>query len=225
MDTRPSLPSHATRQRLWRAASQTVPGTAAGFLATGREPSLKRHFRLVRPEFAGQPRLCWICARCIILIRREIDLDNQWAILRWLLDTPEHRSVLLARLNTRWLVAICDTFADHGGLGERSAALCLSTLINTIKLCETERLILNDAGQNGAALARFSDELPRGLWDGVTSYLIPGGDMPRNLFHRLRTVLADHPPLDAIGCTLMERLKTGRTILSRLSRLNPRFWE
>ena len=220
------LPLPAVRSRLVSALGRRVTGVASSYLATGREVGIKAQFRLVRPEFAGAPLLCWLCAREIIAIRRELDPVSRMATLRYLFETPAFREVLLEHLNTRWLIAVCDTFADYGEGGERPAAVCLSTLINLTKLAETERLVQRDPTWDPAAVAGFREVFPHTLWDGVTSYLLDTGDMPRNLFARLGSALGDYPPLDSIGSCLMERLRNNPShMLARFSELNPRFWE
>ncbi len=221
-----NLPSSVTKERLAAALEKKVSGEAVGFLATGHRKSLKDQFRLVRSEFAGEPLLCWKCARLIIAIRRGIDAEIHWATLRYLLETPAYRDLLLSRLNTRWLIAICDTYADYGSPAERAAALALSLLINVVKLAETERLILRDSEYDEVAIDGYLENFPHSLWDGVTSYSIGGGDMPRNLFARLKRELSELPPLDAIGDCLIERMRDSESnVLFRLSTLNPGFWE
>ncbi len=232
-DRRPALPvprgypSRFTRRRLALAVDRTVPGKSDGFLATGRIVSLQDHFRLVRPEFAGAPLLCWLCARTIILIRRDLDPAIHWATLRFLMETPAYREVLLDHLNTRWLVSICDTYADHGTREERLAAISLTVLVNVVKLAETERLLTGDDRESTPEEREaFLSGFPHPLWDGVTSYLVESGDMPRNLFNRLRDTLVEAPPFDAIGETILQRLKeTDGHLMARMGMLNPRFWE
>ncbi len=220
------LPSQATKKHLAAAIEKKVSGEATGFLATGRGETLKDQFRLVKPEFAGVPLLCWLCARTIIVVRRDLNMETHWPTLQYLFETPTYRDLLLRHLNTRWLVAVCDTYADHGNREQRIAALSLSMLINLTKLAETERLLLHDTEYDKNAEDQFQQGFPHSLWDGVTSYLIDTGDMPRNMFARLRSSLAEITPLDAIGDCLINRLQNApSTMLSRLSVHNPRFWE
>ncbi len=219
-------PSPAKRLRLAASLFRTVDGIPSGFLATGRHTSLKDHLRLVKPEFAGKPELCWLVARTIIMIRRDIDTETHWSTLRHVMETPRYRDVLLEHLNTRWWIAICDTYADHGDAKEKLAAICLTTLVNLVKLSETERLILRDPNHDDARIAGFAEDFPHELWDGVTSYLVASGDMPRNLFSRLERSLAGAPPFDVVGRMLLERMATAKsgTVLGRLASINPGFW-
>ena len=104
----------------------------------------------------------------------------------------------------------------------------LSATINTLKLAETERLLLSDVSldpEKTEELIRTQSERTHvPLWDGMTAYSIEAGDMPRNLLSRMRALLSGDPALRAIGAVLIERALNGDTVFGRLSKRNPRFW-
>jgi hypothetical protein len=184
------------------------------------------HIALLRTEFIGLPDICHTHAALIVRIRRKIDLDSTLESFFELWSSSAEQ--LAANLSSRWLVSACDTFADHGTPFQRAAALVLSAMINTLKLAETERLLLRDVSIDPVKVDKVvrshAERTHIELWDGMTAYSLAAGDMPRNLFARIRAVLSEDPALGVIGATLLERALQGETVFGRLSRLNPRYW-
>jgi hypothetical protein len=180
---------------------------------------------LLRAEFAGLPDICHAHAALIVRIRRQIDLESSLAEFfeLWLSDTDQ----LAVHLSSRWLVSACDTYADYGTPFQQAGALLLSATINTLKLAETERLLLRDSSSDpekvDTLIRSHADRIHVDLWDGMTAYSVVAGDMPRNLLSRMRTVLGQDPVLSVIGAALIERALQGDTVFGRLSKLNPRF--
>ncbi len=202
-----------------------VEGTPAGPSPMSRDGDLATHMAALRRDFAGRPELCIHLAELIVRIRREMDLEADVAeFLR--LWRFEH-AFLAEHLDSRWLVSACDTFADHGTDFQRAAAVALVALINTTRLCETERILSVDASCDPRKFERMKVEHRDGrlleLWDGVSAYAPHKGDTPRNFFRRLLAVIGMDPALDAIGRTLLSRALAQDTLLGRLSRMNPGF--
>ena len=98
--------------------------------------------------------------------------------------------------DTRWLVSICDTYADFGDPVERAGAMLVVLLANWEKCAWTLRNL------TGAGTPRMPEAEDRNapLWDGVASIdlLNRTYDMPRNLFGRLRRALSPAPHLQRI---------------------------
>lgn len=191
----------------------------------GRTADLDEHIAILKNELEGRPVICLEHAGLVVRIRRKVDLQPSLAAFFDLWDREAEQ--LAANLPSRWLISACDTFADYGTSFQRAAALILSATVNTLKLAETERLLLRDASHDRAktdALIRTHDERVHvELWDGMTAYSVVAGDMPRNLFARISRVLAEDPALSAIGAALIDRAIEGDTVFGRLAQLNPRF--
>ena len=183
---------------------------------------LGEHLAELRREFAGQGELCYAHAELVVLIRREVELD---ASLRGFFAMwDEHAEFLAGALNTRWLVSALDTYADHGTPLQRALALVPVTLVAMLKLGETERLVLEDAGFSGdkfEALRRFRQQGFVYLWDGMTAYAMHNGDVLKNLVRRYREQTSTEPVLQQIGLALVARAAEGDTLISRLSVHNP----
>ena len=191
----------------------------------GRTADVDEHIELLKAEFDGLPDICHRHAALIVRIRRKIGLDSALAEFFALWDSRAEQ--LVASLSSRWLVSACDTFADYGTPFQRAAALMLSSTINTLKLAETERLLLRDISTDPAKLeavvGSHAEQAHIDLWDGMTAYSVVAGDMPRNLLRRVHEVLGEDPVLAVIGRTLIDRALAADTVFGRLAKLNHRF--
>jgi hypothetical protein len=129
---------------------------------------------------------------------------------------------LLQPFSTRWLVSVADTFADHGNHPERGNAMIIVVLASVTRMAETERLYLNDASVNQSRQdSCVMSSTP--LWDGMVGYLIKQGDMPINMWTRIRALMVDTPILSFIFETVLARMAANDTLIGRLAALNPNF--
>jgi hypothetical protein len=127
--------------------------------------------------------------REIVFLRRRIDVQTHFERFRKLLS--EGGEDLLQSFSTRWLVSIADTIADFGSPIERGNAMIIVVLANVTKLAETERRIFSSTQVD--ELRR--EECASGgapLWDGMQTYGLKQGDMPNNMWTRIRTVMVRH---------------------------------
>ncbi|MEA2953360.1 MAG: hypothetical protein QOJ96_2880 [Alphaproteobacteria bacterium] len=191
----------------------------------GGHGDLAAHFANFRPDFVGQPELCFAHAQLIVLLRREIDLEQN--VPAFLNLWRDEAAFLAKHLNSRWLISACDTFADYGSGFQRATALILAAMINTIKLCETERIALRDPTIVPEKYEIVEDAHRRQthieLWDGVTAYSCRDGDMPRNLFRRIIATADEDPALGIIARALICRAVEGNNLFGRLAKLNDGF--
>ena len=112
-----------------------VPGKSPS-VVVGREQELERHFDKIEIEFAGKPKLCFHLAKVIVLIRREVDLEKN--VDEFFTILYQHVGLLCQYMSTRWLIAICDTVADHGSPVQKASALMM--LGDKVSAEEAERL-------------------------------------------------------------------------------------
>jgi len=184
-----------------------------------RHRDLDEHMDALRPEFVGRPVVCLEVVRRIVLLRRQIDVDENWRELKQLLE--KYDEVLLAEMNTRWLLSICDSYADYGTDLERSSAMLIVAFVNAIKLADTERLILCSAEIDQEKIAAQTKE-PQPLYDGLTVYVVKTGDMPANMFARIERTLRATPLLHRVWSTIFQRLQRSENLLSRLAKHHQR---
>ena len=174
-----------------------VPGNAP-YPLIGRRALPEDHLGALQAEFAGLPQLYFFHAALNVLIRRAIDADLAYQHFRaaWTL----HQGHLLKGLSARWLVSACDTIMDRDTEPyERAMACAAATLLNTVKLYETERLCYSAPH---AALAGLVSPTP--LFDGMTSFAVGRGDMIFNL--RQRTEAVCRSGGDSVAANIMREL-------------------
>jgi len=137
----------------------------------------------------------------IVRCRRSRD-EAAWEELRALVEGSI--DAFCEGTDTRWLISICDTYADYGEPMERLAAMLVVLLVNWEKMAWSLRLVCDGAPPSPAEREHCQAD----LWDGVTSLHLRsrGCDMPENMFRRLRHALVAIPPLARIFRTVADRL-------------------
>lgn len=188
----------------------------------GADKSLAQHLENLKSEFSGQSELLYYHAKLIVLIRRGHETDNQFKKFKQLWGAEG--SFLLKELNTRWLVSASDTFADHSDDQlERSLALSISLLVNTIKISETERYMLE--AENKEASSDRVETLKKervSLFDGTSAFAIGTDDTLRNMRWRMDDTSKQSPILGGLLQEIFERLQNNDTVYSRFRKLHTR---
>lgn len=114
-------------------------------------------------------------------------------------------------LDTRWLVAVCDTYADYGTPLERSNAMIISTFVNTIKFMWTaEKMCLECPENLSNSQIQKLKEKNQILYDGVRTlgFSLDRGNASYNLFRRINNVLCETPSLQEIFHIIILRIQT-----------------
>jgi len=114
-------------------------------------------------------------------LRRHHDLD------RWMFFDDFvclNIEAIVERYSSRWLVSICDTYADYGSTEERAYAMMIVSFVNF------ERMVIT---LNGGWKGSVGDKEPfnKEIWDEVRS-ISCHGDAPVNWFGRLEETLLKH---------------------------------
>jgi hypothetical protein len=156
-----------------------IPKTQLGF-DRGRDQDIKKHCLKVYKNFANKSELEFFHAYLIVHIRREIEIE--WCVKNFYLLWEKEITFLCNKLSSRWLVSACDTIIDHPN-NTVNQALCIagSLFINTIKLYETENLMLADKSYQKNDPSLMEEK----LIDGLTPYAVGRGDMIINMFRRI----------------------------------------
>lgn len=172
----------------------------------GSATDLNEHIQNLKQEFIGQPELNHFHASLIVLIRRDIDVDKNYQTFKelWLTE----RDFLLENLNTRWLISACDTFIDYDDDKTLQAILMNAiSLINTIKLQETEHLLCQTHYQENEQIKQQLQHERVALFDGTSAFAVGTDDTLRNMRWRLDKVCAYHE-LGQIVIEIFERLQS-----------------
>jgi len=182
----------------------------------GSSNNLDEHFDALRDEFVGQSELCYTHAKIIVLIRRDFEVENHFALFEQL--WKEEKDYLLKNLNTRWLISATDTFADYSNDDSiRSLSVACSCLLNTVKIQESERFITNAKSciDDKEKIARLDNEERIPLFDGTSTFKIGTDDTLRNMRWRIDKVAK----INIAGEILLEiflRLQEYDTVFKRL---------
>ena len=182
----------------------------------GSANNIEDHFLALKNEFAGQSELCYTHAKIIVLIRRDFEAKKQYLIFEQLWH--EEKKYLLKRLNTRWLIAATDTFADYSNdESVRSLSVACACLLNTIKIQETERFITNanDCEVDDKKIAILDNEERVALFDGTSAFKVGTDDTLRNMRWRIDKMAT----INVAGEILLEvflRLQKHDTVFKRI---------
>ena len=168
-----------------------VPGEEVVY-TIGSQKDLEQQFEYLRGEFAGQPELLYFHAKLIVMIRRDIKVEENFQQFRRL--WTEERVFLLRNLNLRWLVSAADTFADLSPDPlERALAFNAGCLVNTVKMAESERFIqaLENAVDDPERVGMLEERVA--LFDGLSVFKVGTEDTLWNMRWRLDSIAELHP--------------------------------
>ena len=171
----------------------------------GSAKDLNEHIEQLKQEFVGQPQLNHYHASLIVLIRREVDSQNNYAKFKalWLAE----RDFLLRSLNIRWLISACDTFIDFDEDACLKATLMNAVvLINTLKLQETERFLCDQSITENPKHQQHLQHQRYALFDGTSAFAVGTDDTLRNMRWRLEKVCEIHP-LGQIVIEIFDRVQ------------------
>jgi hypothetical protein len=131
------------------------------------------------------------------------------------------RDDFISSLDTRWLVSVLDTIADHDKDSlRRSNAMMVVVFVNTIKFMWTAELMLDTNGKG--ELGRHC------LWDGMKSLSFDSekGNASRNMFRRMNERLENTPFIQEVFQDIVRRIKTNQSHpLTRIDMKHGRFFE
>lgn len=171
----------------------------------GSAKDLNEHIEQLKLEFVGQPEVNHFHASLIVLIRREVDVEENYQKFKtlWLSETE----YLLKSLNIRWLISACDTFIDLEDDPLLQAILMNAVvLINTVKLQETERFLCNQSLLVNQEHQRLLQQQRYALFDGTSAFAVGTDDTLRNMRWRLDQICAAHN-LGQIVIEIFDRLQ------------------
>jgi hypothetical protein len=123
---------------------------------------------------------------------------------------------LCAVADTRWMVSVCNTYADFGEPIEAANALLVSVFVTMEKVAQT--YIRWRLGYPATLDTPVGPHRKARLWDGMTSMNLDVGDASNDMFGRMCARLASTPELLAIFEAIMARMAAGDTVLAALDR-------
>jgi len=190
----------------------------------GSAKDLNEHLENLRKEFAGQSELVHYHASLIVMIRREVELEETLKLFFALWEAES--DFLLKAMDSRWLVSAADTFADfHENSNERLYALMASTVSCTVKLYETERHYAGGFIKEEQLEGINLQQERVALWDGMSGFAVGTDDTLRNMMwrhERVKSHCGEAYIMQQLFMELFKRMHCEQTIYGRLQNLHTR---
>jgi len=186
---------------------------------TSAEKSLPAHMDNLKREFSGQSELLFHHAKLIVLIRREISIQENYKLFRDVWDCES--DFLLQNLDIRWLISAADTLADYDeDPMVRSVGMMCTLLANTVKLYETENRLHSNEDQRNSAENSLPPEIgSEALFGGLRCFAAGRDDTLRNMYWRMQS-FATVRPSGKILSEIYDRLQKNDTAFSRFQKFN-----
>jgi hypothetical protein len=137
-------------------------------------------------------------------IRRMEEPDANWKRLCRIMEL--HLEEIATSFSARWIVSICDTYADHGSPIERRNGLLISVLVNMIRLADSSRLMRGPV-QPERLLPLKGDDRPL-LFSELRSLHLGEEDTLLNMAKRLDQQLSDTPHLHRLYRAILFAIHT-----------------
>ncbi len=187
----------------------------------GSSKDISQHIADLRDEFIGKSELLYYHAQLIVYIRREYKVKENYSAFETL--WAEEQDFLLANLNTRWIVSAADTFIDYADSSlVKALAMNVVTLVNTIKINETERYLQNQqTAQDDIEKLVTLKTVRVPLFDGISAFAVGTDDSLRNMRWRLEEVAKLHP-LGGMLLEVFDRVQNYDSVYKRLKERHTR---
>lgn len=169
-----------------------TPPDEENTLTPKRLKDLHSHFARLQQEFLGQRLICLYHAVLIVLLRRGFQTLQTFTAFEtlWQLES----GYLLNHLSLRWLVSSADTFVDFSPNPTRQALfLNVPTLVNTLKVYETQRDLLTDNTLPLSEKIQAQQQQHLALYDGLRYFRVGTDDTLKNMRARYEKFAAIDP--------------------------------
>lgn len=127
---------------------------------------------------------------------------------------------VISSYNTKWLVSICDTYADYGTDIERRNALYVTWLVAMSRLADS-LMAVHDIDLNSLQLQHLQSKRVQ-LYDGIKSLHFNRQDTLLNLAKRTKKNMSETPALLSIYKEVNSRMKVNSFTLSKFIELTGR---
>jgi len=149
-----------------------------------------------------------------VYLRRESHVIATFQCLRQL--TESNLELVIDQLNARWLISICDSYADFGNPIESRNALLISSFLNWERIASS---YINWSEPNRTTL-RIDKPIPPKktiLWGGLQGIDLSLGDTTNNFLIRMTRNLEPTPHLLKIWRKLLHLISENDSVLAALN--------
>ncbi|ARP97998.1 class I SAM-dependent methyltransferase [Pseudorhodoplanes sinuspersici] len=187
-------------------------GAAEVIEAAGSSLWLRKLSHLPKAFRGSTPTDVFESAKILIAeLRNRREPEKNWNAFRTLIEL--NCDTVTTTFSSRWLVSICDTYADYAEPKRSRNALLISLLFNMIRVSDSLYESKDIRGDRIDAIK--NDQLP--LFDGFVTLHLDKQDTFLNLAKRLTKALSDDKLLYGIFVELLERAKRNDNLLSRFA--------
>ena len=197
-----NLPLTDAEARAFREANERI---ASGFPSPGADTP--------KAKLGGPMAILPQLAALTVYLRRGVHPQASFRCIRQLVEG--NLDLVLKQLDARWLVSICDSYADFGEPLEARNALLISTFLNWERLAAS----YIQWAEPGRTTRRVEGPVPEEnepLWGGLVTVQLTRGDTTNNLFKRYARLLAPTPHLLAIWRELLGRMRDNDSVMAAL---------
>lgn len=150
--------------------------------------------------------------RLIAELRNRRDPKKNWTEFRNLIEL--HHELIVRTFSSRWLISICDTYADYAGDAQRRNALLISLFFNMIRVSDS---LYEDCDVREERIQQIREGWPP-FYDELHAINIDKQDTCLNLAKRLIRQLKDDCILYDVFTELLRRAKNNDNLITRLAR-------
>lgn len=158
----------------------------------------------------------------IIELRNRRDIEENFSLFRSLVE--ERYFLILKEWNLRWLISICDTYADYGTPVERRNALLVSLFVNLFRIADTYLITQNYTDDHEMIEILSQQQIPLSLLknkeNGVMTLSLAKQDTCLNLAKRLDAMLEETPFFHAVYRKAVELFLKESPLLSGFAELS-----
>ncbi|MDO6536041.1 hypothetical protein [Alteromonas stellipolaris] len=142
-------------------------------------------------------------------LRNSVDVSSNFSAFDDLVKS--NIQFVVGNFNTKWLVSICDTYADFGNSEEKRNALYITWFVATLRLADTVMLMHNSQLDTVQVTKLKTSRVP--LYDGLKTLHLDRQDTLLNLSKRTHRNMQTTPFLLDIFVAVTKRMKSSNHIL------------
>lgn len=151
-------------------------------------------------------------------LRNKRNIVANWQ--RFLYLVTSNDEVIINTFNIKWLISICDTYADYGSELERRNALFLSLFVGMVRLSDTISTVHTKTLDDDMVELLRSKRVP--LYSGLKTMNIDKQDTCLNLSKRLQNVLQETPFFLSVFYHILKEMKVNGSLINMFLELTAR---
>lgn len=168
-----------------------------------------QYAKTISEDYEGMNKGCpYVLRQLIKNLRNRRNVAEDWELFCSIMQTVT--GDMLSGFDLKWLISVCDTFADHCN-GERGAmALTISMFVGSLRIAETMRLMHKSECGDPKNVPHQK------LYDGVSSVHLKIEDTYLNIGRRMKWVLRSDPLMTSIWIEVLSRVHANSAVIQEL---------